>query len=73
MKTPEKQSNISHPQNQVHKHLDIPQSNMDNQPTFSEVWANIHNQLDSIHRQKIQEAKDKFAKEKEYDQHHKRN
>jgi hypothetical protein len=46
---------------------------MDNQPTFSEVWANIHNQLDSIHRQKIQEAKDKFAKEKEYDQHHKRN
>jgi hypothetical protein len=46
---------------------------MDNQPTFSEVWANIHSQLDIIHRQKIQRAKDKFAKEKEYDQHHKRN
>jgi hypothetical protein len=46
---------------------------MNPQPTFSEVWANIHNQLDSIHRQKIQKAKNKFAKEKEYDQYHKTN
>jgi hypothetical protein len=38
---------------------------MTQQQQFNQVWANIYYQLDSAHKNKIQQAKDKFAKEKE--------
>jgi uncharacterized short protein YbdD (DUF466 family) len=38
---------------------------MTHQEQFNQVWANIYNQLDIAHANKIQQAKDKFAKEKE--------
>lgn len=38
---------------------------MTHQEQFNEVWANIYYQLDVAHKNKIQQAKDKFAKEKE--------
>lgn len=40
--------------------------------TFNEVWENIGTQLYNLHRQKIDSAKAKFAKEKEDDKHNKR-
>lgn len=36
--------------------------------TFNQVYQNIYNQLDIHHQTKIQNAKDKFQKEKESDQ-----
>lgn len=41
--------------------------------TFNEVWSNIGAQLYDLHRQKIDSAKAKFAKEKENDKYNKRN
>jgi hypothetical protein len=41
--------------------------------TFNQVWDNIGTQLYSLHRQKIDSAKAKFAKEKEDDKHNQRN
>ena len=38
---------------------------MTEQEQFNKVWVNIYNQLDIAHKNKIQQAKDKFAKEKE--------
>jgi len=38
---------------------------MTHQEQFNEVWANIYYQLDVAHKDKIQQAKNKFAKEKE--------
>jgi hypothetical protein len=46
---------------------------MNNQPTFTQVWENIHNQLQLAHKNKIETAKRKFAKEKEDGKHYKRN
>ena len=40
---------------------------MTHQEQFNQTWANIYNQLDIAHKNKIQRAKDKFAKEKEED------
>lgn len=40
--------------------------------TFNQVWDNIGTQLYNLHRQKIDSAKAKFAKEKEDDKHNKR-
>jgi len=40
---------------------------MTKQEQFNQVWANIYNQLDIAHASKIQQAKDKFQKEKEED------
>lgn len=36
--------------------------------TFNQVYQNIYNQLDICHQNKIQQAKDKFEKEKQADQ-----
>lgn len=44
-----------------------------NDKTFNEVWENIGTQLYSLHRQKIDSAKAKFAKEKEDDKYNQRN
>lgn len=44
-----------------------------NQSTFNQIYQNIGAQLDLIHRQKIESAKARFAKEKENDKHNKRN
>jgi hypothetical protein len=47
---------------------------MTQQHQFNQVWANIFYQLDDAHKNKIQKAKDKFAKEKEeYAKHNKGN
>lgn len=40
---------------------------MTQQEEFNKVWMNIYEQLDNAHKTKIQQAKDKFAKEKEED------
>lgn len=44
-----------------------------NQSTFNQIYQNIGFQLDLIHRQKIESAKARFAKEKENDKCNKRN
>jgi hypothetical protein len=41
--------------------------------SFNQVWGNISVQLYDLHRQKIDSAKAKFAKEKQNDKHNKRN
>jgi hypothetical protein len=46
---------------------------MDIQPTFTQVFENIHYQLQLVHNKKIEDAKRKFAKEKEDGEHYKRN
>jgi len=40
--------------------------------TFNQVWDNIGAQRYDLHRQKIDSAKAKFAKEKQDDKHNKR-
>jgi hypothetical protein len=44
-----------------------------NQLTFNQIYQNLGAQLDKIHRQKIESAKARFAKERENDKHNKRN
>lgn len=47
---------------------------MSQQEHFNHVWMNVYTQLDNFHKNKIQQAKDKFAKEKEEDaKYNKRN
>jgi hypothetical protein len=41
--------------------------------TFNQVYQNIYNQLDLHHQTKIQQAKDKFEKEKLAEQNNKLN
>jgi hypothetical protein len=41
--------------------------------TFNQVYQNIYNQLDLHHQTKIQQAKDKFEKQKQAEKNEKSN
>ncbi len=53
----------------------VPQLNRNkmNNQSFNTTWMHIYNELDKIHKQKIEFAKLKFAQEKENEKHYKRN
>lgn len=44
-----------------------------NDRSFNETWNHIYSELERIHKDKIQFAKLKFAKEKENEKHYKGN
>jgi hypothetical protein len=46
---------------------------MNQQKEFNSVWENIYFQLELAHKNKIESAKNRFAKEKENEKYNKRN
>ena len=46
---------------------------MNHQEQFNNFWTNIYLQLDLAHKNKIESAKNRFAKEKENEKYNKRN
>jgi hypothetical protein len=46
---------------------------MSHQEKFNNFWGNIYLQLDLAHKNKIESAKNRFAKEKENEKYNKRN